>query len=232
MLPRLDLHVHSQYSPCAEDVSVERDAATALARGLRVLAVTDHGTTQVPEWLEDYFGELERVRRKFEGRLALLSGMEVDIVDGGRLAVSEWVLRRLDVVVASLHSAPAEGDPHGYWRRSLIRAIESGYVMVLGHPTDVGWRKVAPPEEYALEVLDAARSHGVAVELNFHHRDPAPWFLRLAIERGVLLVPDSDAHSLSEIGSRSWHEQRIRALGYDPGSVRWLTEGQLTRLLG
>ncbi|MEM2678367.1 MAG: PHP domain-containing protein [Thermofilaceae archaeon] len=227
MIPRLDLHVHSQFSPCANDVSIERDVDTALAKGVRVIAITDHGTVPSPPWFENYLREVERAQKKVEGKLTLLRGMEVDIVEGGRLAVSVSLLKQLDVVVASLHSIPEGTDAVGYWRRSIIRAIESGFATVIGHPTDVGWRKLKPDLEDALEVLDVARSHRVAVELNYHHRDPEPWFLRLAIERSVPLVPTSDAHSLHEIGNFWWHEERIRSAGYDPSHVKWLDEGSL-----
>jgi len=230
VIPRIDLHVHSQFSPCANDVSVERDAEVAVARGLRVIAVTDHGTVPHPDWFERYLRELERVREVFGDRLTILSGMEVDIVEGGELAVSRELLRRLDVVVASLHSVPSGVSVDEYWRRSLLSAVESGLVTVLGHPTDVGWRKVRPPTEYALEVLDAARAHGVAVELNYHHRDPEPWFLRLAVERGVPLVATSDAHSLSEIGNLWWHRRALESLGLSPAAVNWLREDRLGRL--
>lgn len=229
-VPRLDLHVHSQFSPCANDVSVERDAEVAVARGLQLIAVTDHGTVPVPIWFKDYIRELERVQEKAGEKLTLLKGMEVDIVEGGRLAVSTSVLKQLDIIVASLHSIPSGSDVDGYWRKSFIGAVESGFVTVLGHLTDVGWRKVAPPLEYALEVLDVARAHNVAVELNYHHRDPQLWFLRLAVERGVLLVPTSDAHSLSEIGNLWWHKKSVKAIGHDSARVKWLTQDRLTRV--
>lgn len=227
--PRVDLHVHSHYSPCARSVSVHDDVRVAVERGVRVVAITDHGTVKRPRWLGEYFRELEEVEKLYGAEIYVLSGMEVDIVDSGRLAVSREVLEMLDVVIASIHRVPPECDEAGYWRRSFLGAIRSGAVDILGHPTDVGWRKVRPPLEYVLEVLDEACSSGVAVELNYHHRDPQPYFLKLAIERGVKLVPNSDAHTLSEIGAFSWHEELIRSLGYEPSQVRWLKPSEVVR---
>lgn len=221
-IPRIDLHVHSHFSPCAKDVSMYEEVRVAIERGVSVIAITDHGTTRQPSWLEDYFRELEDVRSLYGDNVIVLSGMEVDILDSGRLAVSREILKMLDVVVASIHRVPPGCDVAEYWRRSMLGAIRSGLVDILGHPTDVGWKTVRPPLEYVLEVLDEARSAGVAVELNYHHRDPQPYFLKLAIERRVKLVPNSDAHSLSEIGAFSWHEEIIRSLGYDPSRVNWL----------
>ena len=228
-IPRIDLHVHSHFSPCARGVSIYEDVRVALERGVRVIAITDHGTTERPSWLREYFRELEEVRRLYSDEIAILSGLEVDILESGRLAVSREVLRTLDVVVASIHRVPPGLDVVEYWRKSMLGAVRSGLIDILGHPTDVGWRTVRPPIEYVLEVLDEARSAGIAVELNYHHRDPQPYFLKLAVERGVMLVPNSDAHSLSEIGAFSWHEGVIRALGYDPSRVNWLEPSAVVR---
>jgi len=240
VIPRVDLHVHSQFSPCAENVSVRGDAELAVEKGIEVMAITDHGTEPQPRWVDRYFAELERVRREFEGRLTLLAGMEVDVVDA-RLVVDGEILRRLDVVVASVHEIPQGVEAAGYWRRCMLGAVRSGFAKVLGHPTWIyGYRvEIAEegggsegrvlrlPSEYVLEVLDEAREAGVAVELNYHHRDPNPLFLKLAVERGVELAPDSDAHNLSEIGNWSWYEQALRAAGASPAEARWLDPRKL-----
>jgi len=242
VIPRIDLHVHSQFSPCAENVSVRGDAELAVEKGIEVMAITDHGTEPQPRWIDRYFAELERVGREFEGRLTLLAGMEVDVVDA-RLIVDSGILRRLDVVVASVHEIPQGVDAVGYWRRCMLGAVRSGLAKVLGHPTWIyGYRVevvegvggsegrvLRLPTEYVLEVLDEAREAGVAVELNYHHRDPNPLFLKLAVERGVELVPDSDAHNLSEIGNWSWYEQALKAAGVSPVEVRWLDTRRLGR---
>lgn len=150
-----------------------------------------------------------------------MTGIEADVVDGG-LVVSREVLKRLDVVVASLHAIPSGVDAVEYWRRSLLSVLRDWPVAVLGHPTDAGWRRVWPPLEYVLEVLDEARSAGVAVELNYHHRDPSPDFIRAAVERGIPLCPNSDAHRLSDIGVYSWHESALRAAGVELERVKWV----------
>ncbi|MCS7103985.1 MAG: PHP domain-containing protein [Thermofilaceae archaeon] len=222
MIPKLDLHLHSQFSPCAEDVNIIDDARVALEHGLRIIAITDHGKVSRPSWLDSYFSELNRAKSIFGDRMIILSGMEVDIVDRGSLAVSSEILKSLDVVVASLHEIPSNADAVGYWRRSLLKVLSSGYVTLLGHPTDIGWKDLKIPKEYALEVLDEARSNNVALELNFHHRDPKQWFLRLGIEMGVTIVATSDAHNLREIGNLDWHEKQVRMVGFDPRDVNWI----------
>ncbi|HDD34221.1 MAG TPA: PHP domain-containing protein [Thermofilaceae archaeon] len=229
MLPRIDLHIHSQFSPCAVDVSVLEDARVAVERGLRVIAVTDHGTERKPSWLSSYFEALEEAREVYGDELVLLSGIEVDIGPEGRLVVERRILEELEVVIASIHRIPVGARVDKYWRRCMLEAVRSGVVAVLGHPTDIGWRKVELPEDYVLEVLDEAVSSGVAIEVNYHHRDPEPYFLELAIKRGVKLIPASDAHRLSEIGLLSWHESFTASLSY-AGRARWMSEAEAISL--
>jgi len=219
--------MHSEYSPCSVNTSVLTNARISLERGLQVIAITDHGVRSNPPWLPEYLQAVERARRVYGDSLVILTGMEVDIVDWGRLAVDGGTLAGLDVVVASVHIVPPGVDKAEYWRRSVIRAVNSGRVDVLGHPTDVGFSKLQPPEEYVFEVLDVLRSSGVAVELNYHHRDPDTGFLRAAVERGVMLVPSSDAHEIGEIGRLEWHESLLRAARVPPERVRWLDEARL-----
>ncbi|MEM1509726.1 MAG: PHP domain-containing protein [Thermofilaceae archaeon] len=222
MLPSIDLHIHSQFSPCAENVTMLDDARVAVEKGLQLVAITDHGTVRHPAWLNKYLKELERVKEVFGDKLTILSGMEVDIIEGGKLAVSREIIKSLEIIVASIHVVPVGVGIIEYWRKSLLKAIKGGYVKVLGHPTDIGWKKIAPPVDYVLEVLDEAREAEVAIEINFHHKDPHLSFLKSAVERKVKLVPNSDAHNLSEIGMRKWHLEQIKIVCSQPDSLNWL----------
>jgi len=240
VIPRIDLHVHSQFSPCAENVSIQGDAKLAVEKGIEVMAITDHGTEPQPRWIDRYFAELEKVRREFGSKLTLLAGMEVDVLDGC-LVIDGGILRKLDSIVASMHELPQGVDAVSYWRKCMLGAVRSGFARVLGHPTwSYGYqlevvegtggaegRVIRLPVEYVLEVLDEAREAGVAIELNYHHKDPNPLFLKLAVERGVELVPDSDAHNLREIGNWNWYELALKAAGFSPAEVKWLDPQKL-----
>lgn len=218
--PPTDLHLHSQFSPCAENVTVEEDVKVALNKGLQVIAITDHGTTKQPNWFKNYMKEVQRVRDHYGSYgIIVLTGMEVDMLEDGSLAVSDEILKKLDIVVAALHRL-REYTPEK-WRRILVKALYSNYVKVLAHPTDIGWRKLKIPKEYVLEVLDVVKEQGILVEVNYHHKDPLKYFLKLCIKRGVSLTPTSDAHNLGEIGHLDWHLKYIASL--DLENVKWFT---------
>ena len=63
----------------------------------------------------------------------ILTGIEVDILEDGSLDQREDLLRRLDVVVASVHSQLRM--PAGPMTRRMVAAVRNPHVDVLGHCT-------------------------------------------------------------------------------------------------
>lgn len=223
--PRTDIHVHSNYSPCGIDVSIEKNIEVAVERGIELIAITDHGTTPRPQWIDSYFRDIATVNPP----IILLTGMEVDVNLNGELIVERSIRKRFDILVAALHTRPGlTGEKlYKWWSSTLRKVITSGEVLVIAHPTDIAWYKINPPTEYILEVVDELKDSGVVVELNYHHRDPSNTFLRLCIERGVKITPTSDAHRLDEIGRFNWHRHKIRSLGFKLNDVNWLTPEEI-----
>ena len=138
----------------------------------------------------------------------ILTGIEVDILEDGSLDQREDLLRRLDVVVASVHSQLRM--PSGPMTRRMVAAVRNPHVDVLGHCTGrlLGGRGRRPESVFDPEaVFGACREAGVAVEINCRpeRRDPPGRLLRLAAEAGCLFAIDTDAHA--------------------PGQLDWLANG-------
>ena len=96
----------------------------------------------------------------------------------------------------------------------VLRAIANPYVDVIAHPTG---RLILKREGYRLDlerVLAAAAEAGVALEINsqLDRLDLDDTHARMARERGVKLIVDSDAHSPGR--------SREPALGRDDGAAR------------
>ena len=87
-LPRTDIHMHSNYSPCGIDVSIEKDIEVAVERGIELIAITDHGTIPRPQWIDSYFRDIATVNPP----IILLTGMEVDVNLNGELTVERLSL--------------------------------------------------------------------------------------------------------------------------------------------
>jgi DNA polymerase (family 10) len=211
-LPRLveegdlrgDLHVHSTASSDGRSGLDELRDEAAL-HGRAYLAVTDH-TRSRPLGLtaEGALENAAKIRAASRGGVTLLAGLEVDILADGSLDLPDEVLEKLDVVVASVHARL--NDPPEQMTRRLLRAVKSGRVDVIGHPTG---RQLGMRDAYGFDadaVFRAAREHGVALELNAtpDRLDLDDVHARAAKAAGVKLVISSDAHHASQLGNLRW----------------------------
>ena len=127
--------------------------------------------------------------------------MEVDILEDGNLDLSDEMLSRLDVVVASVHSKLKM--PKDDMTRRMVMAIASPHTDILGHCTN---RKLVgtgrPPSEFDPEVVFAACAQfDTAVEINCRPErlDPPRELIDLAIEYGCYFSIDSDAHATGQL---------------------------------
>ena len=208
---RGDCHTHSDWS---DGGSPPREMAeTARDLGHEWIALTDHSPRlTVANGLSAarleaqlaLVGELNEELAPFR----ILTGIEVDILEDGALDQREDLLRRLDVVVASVHSKLRM--PAGPMTRRMVAAIRNPHVDVLGHCTGrlLGGRARRPESEFdAAVVFGACREAGVAVEINCRpeRADPPDRLLRLAAEAGCVFAIDTDAHA--------------------PGQLDWLGKG-------
>jgi DNA polymerase (family 10) len=196
---RGDLHCHTTWSDGRESVYEMGLAAKEL--GYEYLAICDHSPAvgAVPGLNAD------AVRRQAEEiaaaneRLApfrVLAGIECDILPGGELDLPEDLLAELDWVQASVHGGQ-RGTRDQLTKRS-VSALESPYVSALSHPTGryIGRR---PPNAVDIDaVLEVAKKYGKAIETNGlpDRLDLRDEHVRLAIEAGVPIVCNTDAHSI------------------------------------
>jgi DNA polymerase (family 10) len=127
--------------------------------------------------------------------LAVLIGTECDILPDGSLDYPDTLLAELDVVIASVHTRFSMSREAMTAR--IVKAMETGRVDILGHPTGrlLGTRD---PYEVDIEaVVDAAARTGTALEINAapERLDLKDTHVRLARERGVRLEIGTDAHT-------------------------------------
>src|SRR5207302_5628515 len=130
----------------------------------------------------------------------------VDILRNATLDLPRNILLAADIVVASIHSGFADNEHENTSR--IVRAIESGLVDILAHPTTslVGkpgvpdWSRAAAKVDWN-RIFDACARWAVALEMNcFPSRLDLPIeLLSLAIKRGCAISFGSDAHSRSHL---------------------------------
>ena len=214
-LPRLitvqdlrgDLHMHTTATDGRADA--ETMALAARAAGLEYVAITDHSRAIAMANGLDEARALERARelRELNARLegiTVLAGIECDIRADGSMDLAGDCLAELDFVIASVHSAFNQ-DAEQMTDR-LLRAIACPWVDVIGHPTGRLILKREPYRFDAERVFTAAAAAGVALEINSQvdRLDLDEVHARLARERGVTLIIDSDAHSPAGLGVLRW----------------------------
>lgn len=133
----------------------------------------------------------------------IFKGIESDILNDGSLDYSDDILKTFDFVVASVHSNLRMDEAKATAR--LIKAIENPYTTILGHPTG---RLLLSRKGYPIDytkIIDACAANKVVIEINANPlRLDLDWrYHRYAIEKGVLLSVNPDAHRME--GFRDMH---------------------------
>jgi DNA polymerase (family 10) len=195
---RGDLHSHTDWSD--GKLTLEQLVEAARAMGYGYLNVTDHSPAVG-------FGmglDAGRLRRQIERVRALaqtldgftlLVGAEVDILKDGSLDYSDELMAELDVVVASLHASHRLKEAEQTQR--LCAAMENPHVDLIGHPTG---RLIGRREPYPLDmeaVIAKAAETGTVLEVSGqpHRLDLRDANVRMAVQAGVKLAINTDAHS-------------------------------------
>lgn len=194
-----DLHLHSNWSDGR--ASIPELAARATELGYQFLSIADHSHSLGianglnEERLREQWREIEAANAEYPN-VRLLRANEVEVRRDGTLDFPDEVLAELDLVVASLHSG--RSMPREELTARLLTAIENPHVDIIGHPTGRIIEQ-RPPADYDWErVFEAAARTGTALEINANpaRLDLPEDLARAAIEAGVLIAIDSDAHDL------------------------------------
>jgi putative hydrolase len=222
---RGDCHTHSDWSDGGSP-PLEM-AATCAALGHEWTVLTDHS----PRLTVARGLSRERLREQLDlvalinhelAPFRYLTGIEVDINEDGSLDQDDDLLERLDVVVASVHSKLRM--PMEAMTRRMVMAIANPHVDVLGHCTGrmVAGGKVRPESEFDVDiVIEACRRFDVALEVNSRPErlDPPRRILRQAVDAGLLLAIDTDAHAPGQLDWQAYGVARAVECGVEAGRV-------------
>jgi DNA polymerase (family 10) len=220
---RGDLHSHTIASDGNQDI--EAMAEGARERGYEYLAITDHSATHgfgnhvdIPT-LERQIERVRALDATLGDDFTLLIGTETNILPDGTLDYPDELLAELDWVVASVHTSFTTSADAMTVR--MVAAVEHPLVDVIGHPTG---RKIETRAPYAVDmerVIAAAAKAGTMLEINAapDRRDLNELHARAAAQAGVLIVIDSDAHSV----------RNLELMRYGVATARraWLTPEQV-----
>ncbi len=192
-------HNHSTWSDGKN--SVEEMARYCMKQGWDYLGMADHSkSAQYAQGLYEnrvleQQKEIDALNTKLDG-FRIFKGIESDITGDGSLDYEEDILKTFDYVVASIHSNLKMDEAKANAR--LLKAIENPYTTMLGHMTGrLLLRREGYPINHQL-IIDACKANDVIIEIN-----ASPWrldidwrWVRYALEQGVILSINPDAHEL------------------------------------
>jgi DNA polymerase (family 10) len=195
-------HVHTTFSDGRNTVAEMLGAARD--RGFDYVGLSDHSQNAyyahglTPDDLRKQHAEID-ARRAGVAPMRVFRGTEADILDDGRIDYGPKTLAGFDFVIASVHSR--FGMDEEKMTERMLRALDDPFVTILGHLTG---RLLLNRKGYSIDfdrIFDRAAERGVMIEINGNpNRLELDWRLvHRAIDRGVLLCINPDAHSINEL---------------------------------
>jgi DNA polymerase (family 10) len=214
-----DLHVHSTYSD--GHASIQLMAHQAREMGYKYIGICDHSrSAQYAQGLSierllNQINEIDQINQNLNN-FRVLKGTEVDILSDGLLDFPDEILAKLDIVIASIHSAFTKSPTD-----RILKAMENPYVDIIGHPTG---RLISQRGGYEIDlskIFEKAREIGTALEINAYpdRLDLSDINARKAAEMGILLAINTDSHE----------PETLSFIKYGIGTARraWLTKANV-----
>lgn len=195
-----DLQIHTNYSDGAN--SAEDMIRKAVSLGYEYIAITDHlGELKIANAMnmktfEKQGKEIEKLRLKYN--IKILHGAEIDIRENGRLDIPNSFLKRIDFVLAGLHSGLKQ-DREKITKR-VLDTMENENVDMIAHPSG----RVLNLRETAVDiarVIDKAAETNTALDINCQpsRLDLNDINIREAVKKNVKLALTTDAHAADNL---------------------------------
>ncbi|MDD4658678.1 MAG: phosphatase [Eubacteriales bacterium] len=216
-----DFHVHTIASGHAYSTVLE-NAEAAKAKGLELIAITDHGPAMPGGPHPFHFSNLRALPPVIAG-VRVLRGAEVNIIDtDGNIDLRGRYLKHLDIVLAGFHRDCIEPGSAEENTRTLIRTMASGLVDIIVHPGNpvfaVNLRQVA----------EAAAEHNLLLEINNvslggiirrGSRDNCLALAGFVAKLGGKVSLGSDSHFCSRVGELAGAAELAEKAGLKPAQV-------------
>jgi DNA polymerase (family 10) len=222
-----DLHSHTTLSDGRN--SLEEMAEAGRERGYAYMAITDHSASHgfgdhvTPERLWERIEEIKAWNVGKRG-FRLLAGSEINIGLDGSLDYPDDLVEALDWVVASVHTSFSISEEEMTER--VLAAVENPQVNCIGHLTG---RLIGRREPYGIDVeavAEAAARSGTMIEINGNpnRRDLSDRHARLAVDAGVRIVLNTDAHGVDTLDNMAYAIATARRA--------WLTKADVANTRG
>lgn len=226
-----DYHTHSNFSD--GKMTIRDIVMTARKKGLKEIAITDHGPGQIEHGL--YRDEIPEMRRQVEelnsefDDIKVYLGVEANIVHVDKnLDVLPEEFPLFDFVHAGYHNSVPNAYSHENWNafhrgwksdkllmtntEMTAKAIYENDIKILTHPGG----------GYHLDIVEIAKAcaeKGTWMEINNSNRNLSVEQIRKIKDMDVTFVISSDAHVTENIGECRLAMIRALDAGLDPERI-------------
>lgn len=213
----IDTHTHSVASGHAYN-TIDEMTRHAGEIGLENIAITEHAPAMPGTCHLLYFSNLKAVPRDKFG-VHRFMGSEVNILNfDGKIDLKPGMLKKMDIVIASLHSPCINPGTVEQNTCALIKAMENPYVNIIGHPDDSRY------EVDMEEIVFSAKKNHTLLELNNSSLKPGSSrqgarendieMLTLCKKHDVCITLGSDAHVEEDIANFSYAQELLDMLDF------------------
>ena len=209
-----DLHTHTLFSAHAFNTATEM-INQAHKLGLKAIAITDHGPLMPDSGHEWHFMNKGQLPKKLDD-LIIMYGAEVDVVNiNGDLDISDYYLKDLDWVVASIHKEIIPQLSYEDATELWLNIARNPYVDMIGHCEQV-------QHTFDFEkVIPVFAENNKVVELNVNSAVVRPTgqknmfeIAKLCKKHRCRVAVNSDAHSIYKIGQTGNVLQMLESIDF------------------
>lgn len=184
--------------------SIESNVKAGIKRGLKEIAITDHGYKHITFGVK--LNQYENLRRLIDdfndstllkdNDFKLLLGAECNIITKkGDIDIKDEVIDYLDIICVGYHPGALQNPLLlKNYTEAAINAIKKYEITILNHPLE----HVNPD---IMEVGKAAALRNTALEINRSHRNMDIETIKKLKNMGVKFSLGSDAHKSEDVGN-------------------------------
>ena len=225
-----DYHTHTIYSSAIRPSTrhakgtIRDNAEAALAKGLKEIAITEHGPAHYlygvrKRNIKIMRDEIDSLNQEFGPKgLKILLGVESNIIGlDGRLDIDDDVLKYTDILLMGYHyGAMPSGIVDGmglYILNPISKFLKVGkekakelntraYINALNkYPIDL---ITHPGSKAVVDIVEVAREaykFGTALEISSKHSELSVESIKLLLNEDVIYMVNSDAHRPEDVGN-------------------------------
>lgn len=234
-----DYHTHTRYSHGKG--TIEQNVIAARKKGLKRIAITDHGFRHVGigmriEDIDRMRREIDVLRKKYDD-IEILFGIEANLTSmEGDIDIPEEYIGAFDLILMGFHKAVVPHSLKDGWRlflknalcslvpvfdaeklrhdntMAIIRAMERYPIHTITHPG-------AKINIDTRLLAKHAVKHNVFLEINSSHGFMTEEYVRIAMEEGAKFVINSDAHTPENVGNMAKGVMIAQKAGVSPARI-------------